>query len=218
VSTVEKLLGRKSNGSSLENRDLGHKGPVTWPRDISLSANVAANFTKRWSLGRSVYFARGLRPWSLLFVCLFVMLVFKYLVVHFQFPLPCGIKTRVSLFQKATSTKNLRSVHWHFVPLQWANRTSRCFIADKCYLIELSGTIIRLTSLCLLKLFLIRLLRYMIKFTCQEWIYKRYCTLKLSYFIWQMWLRNVVYNMCTPRDIQVRVRYLSRWRRPLRYH
>jgi hypothetical protein len=53
VSTTEELLGRKSSGSCLENRDYGHGDPLHWPRNALCLQNVATNFTeKRLSLGR----------------------------------------------------------------------------------------------------------------------------------------------------------------------
>jgi hypothetical protein len=33
VSTIEELLGRKSSGSDLENREHGRGDPLRWPRD-----------------------------------------------------------------------------------------------------------------------------------------------------------------------------------------
>jgi hypothetical protein len=53
VSIIEELLGRKSSGSGLENRDYGRRDPPRGPRDTPLSANIATNFAdKRRSIGR----------------------------------------------------------------------------------------------------------------------------------------------------------------------
>jgi hypothetical protein len=53
VSTIGKLLGRKSRGSGLENRDYGRTDPPRWPRDTFLSAKVGTNFADKWLwLGR----------------------------------------------------------------------------------------------------------------------------------------------------------------------
>jgi hypothetical protein len=53
ASTTEELLGRKSSGSGLQNRNYGRRDPPRWPRDIPLSTKVGTNFAdKRWSLGR----------------------------------------------------------------------------------------------------------------------------------------------------------------------
>jgi hypothetical protein len=53
VSTTEELLGRKSGGSGIENRDYGRSGTVRWLNDTPLSAKDGTNFADRlWSLGR----------------------------------------------------------------------------------------------------------------------------------------------------------------------
>jgi hypothetical protein len=53
VSIIEELLGRKSSGSGLENREYSRGDPSRWPRYTPLSAKVGTNF------------ACGLRPRSL---------------------------------------------------------------------------------------------------------------------------------------------------------
>jgi hypothetical protein len=53
VGATEELLERKSSGSSLGNRDYGHKDPALRPCDTPLSAKVSTNFAdKPRTLGR----------------------------------------------------------------------------------------------------------------------------------------------------------------------
>jgi hypothetical protein len=41
VSTAKELLGRKSSGSSLENREYAHRDPSHWPRDTHYPRKLA---------------------------------------------------------------------------------------------------------------------------------------------------------------------------------
>jgi hypothetical protein len=52
LSTTEELLGRKSNGSSLEKREYGHRDPLCWPRNTLYPQMLA--LTSTTSGGRSV--------------------------------------------------------------------------------------------------------------------------------------------------------------------
>jgi hypothetical protein len=69
VSTTEKLLGRNSSGSGLENREYGRGDPLRWPRDtlypqkLALSSSICG--------GRSVGIVR-LQTKATEFVLLFV--------------------------------------------------------------------------------------------------------------------------------------------------
>jgi hypothetical protein len=60
VSTIEELLGRKSSGFVLEIREYVRGNPSRWPRDTLYPQNLA--LTSLTNGGRSVKFARGLRP------------------------------------------------------------------------------------------------------------------------------------------------------------
>jgi hypothetical protein len=51
VNTTEKLLGRNSSSSGLENREYGHGVPLCWPRDIHYTQKLA--LTSPTSSGRS---------------------------------------------------------------------------------------------------------------------------------------------------------------------
>jgi hypothetical protein len=57
VSTIEELLGRKSSGSDLENRDYGRRGASRWPRGNHYPQKLA--LTSPTSGGRSVDIVRS---------------------------------------------------------------------------------------------------------------------------------------------------------------
>jgi hypothetical protein len=53
VSTIEELLGRKSSGSRLENREYGRRGPSRWPHGSLYPQKVGTNLADiRRSLGK----------------------------------------------------------------------------------------------------------------------------------------------------------------------
>jgi hypothetical protein len=53
VSTIEELLGRKSSGSGLENREYSHRDPLFWPRNNPYPQQVGTKFAdKRQLLSR----------------------------------------------------------------------------------------------------------------------------------------------------------------------
>jgi hypothetical protein len=64
VSAIEELLGRESSGSGLEIRKYGSRDPSLWTRDTLYPQKLALTSPGRG--GRSVKFARGLRPRSYL--------------------------------------------------------------------------------------------------------------------------------------------------------
>jgi hypothetical protein len=72
VSTVEELLGRKSSGSGLENREHGRRDPSCWPRGTLYPQKLA--LTSRTSCGRSVGIVhpRTKATEFVLFVCLYL--------------------------------------------------------------------------------------------------------------------------------------------------
>jgi hypothetical protein len=57
VSTTEELLGKKSNGSYVENREYGCRDPSHWPRGTLYPQNSAV--TSPTSGGRSVGIVRS---------------------------------------------------------------------------------------------------------------------------------------------------------------
>jgi hypothetical protein len=57
VSTIEELLGRKSSGSGLENRDYGRRDPSRWPRGTLYPQKLA--LTSPTSSGPSVCIVRS---------------------------------------------------------------------------------------------------------------------------------------------------------------
>jgi hypothetical protein len=67
VCTIEELLERKSSGSGLENQDYCRRG--IWCADHATPLYPQkSTLTSQTSVGLPVWFARGLRPRSFLFV------------------------------------------------------------------------------------------------------------------------------------------------------
>jgi hypothetical protein len=60
ASTTEELLGSKSSGSGLESREYCRRDPSRWPHSTLYPQKLS--LTSPTSVGRSVYFARRLRP------------------------------------------------------------------------------------------------------------------------------------------------------------
>jgi hypothetical protein len=92
LNTIEKLLGRKSSGSGLENRVYGHGDPLRLPRNTLYPQKLA--LTSLTSGGHSASFSRGLRPRSLViyacacvFVCVCVCVdIYIYIYKFFLAP------------------------------------------------------------------------------------------------------------------------------------
>jgi hypothetical protein len=55
VSTIEELLGRKSSGSGLENREYGRRDSSRWSRGTPLSTKVDTNFAGNRVLAQSLH-------------------------------------------------------------------------------------------------------------------------------------------------------------------
>jgi hypothetical protein len=72
VRITEELLGRKSSGSGLENREYGRGDPLRWPRDTLYPQTLGR--TSPTCGGRSVCIVR-LRTKTTEFVCCFVLFV-----------------------------------------------------------------------------------------------------------------------------------------------
>jgi hypothetical protein len=53
VSTTEELLGRKSSGSDLENKDYGNGDPSLWPRGTLYPQKFGTNFADKRRLADS---------------------------------------------------------------------------------------------------------------------------------------------------------------------
>jgi hypothetical protein len=71
VSTIQELLGRKSSGSGLENREYGRRDPPRWPRDTPSIRWSWHKLRRQAAVARSVSFARGLKPRS----CYYLLIV-----------------------------------------------------------------------------------------------------------------------------------------------
>jgi hypothetical protein len=74
VSPTEELLGRKSSGSGLENREYGRRDPLCWPRNILYPKKVGINFAT--SGGRSAGIVCS-RTKTADFVVLFVLYYYQ---------------------------------------------------------------------------------------------------------------------------------------------
>jgi hypothetical protein len=76
VSTIEELLGRKSSGSYLENREYGRRDLPRWPRDTFYPQNLA--LTSPTSGGLSVGIVRSRTATELLLLVLLLLLSLSY--------------------------------------------------------------------------------------------------------------------------------------------
>jgi hypothetical protein len=84
VSTTEELLKRKSSGSCLENLKYGRRGSVTLTTRHPLSAKSWQSLRRQAAVAGSIQFARGLRPWSLVFLVFSITKsgIWKYNVIQ----------------------------------------------------------------------------------------------------------------------------------------
>jgi hypothetical protein len=73
VSTIEELLGRKSSGSSLENRECGRGDPLRWPCDTLYPQKLA--LTLPTCCGHSVGIVRLRTETTEFFCCCFSLLM-----------------------------------------------------------------------------------------------------------------------------------------------
>jgi hypothetical protein len=112
VSTTEELLGRKSSGSGLENRDYGRRDPPRWPRGTFYHQKLA--LTSPTSGGRPVGIVRTRTTGHGVFVCLFFLsLLLLYGFVQFI--------VRLSLYSSTLRAGSLvcraeRIVNWITMP------------------------------------------------------------------------------------------------------
>jgi hypothetical protein len=99
VSKTEELLGRKSRGSGLENRDYSRRDTSRWPRDTPLSSKAGTSFAdKRHSVGIVRSRTKATELFLLLIILLLLLLL---LLLSYEYTIVTNLQILCCLIQLA---------------------------------------------------------------------------------------------------------------------